>query len=284
MSSVAVAVGARTYAELRWLPPPQSWRTKKLIVELEGADCLIPHLMSRDWVTQMYAAAAIQNMCQNVEFASSLASRGALKPLRSLLKSTQPIVVRFAAGALKNIGDAYEEIQQKAGGEEDGEDEEDEGDTRGKRPFAMLRSKTGLAKKGKTDKRPKVLRQGDVETAINARVQQEQERREREEWAAITVQKRWRGIFAREDAEVIRHFHRAGAAITNALRRSPKMQEIMRRREALEARADKLTAAEIHKIVLVQANWRRFMAMRLAAEIREADGAENANDRSAPVA
>ena len=54
--------------------------------------------------------------------------------------------------------------------------------------------------------------------------------------------------------------------------------------EALEARADKLTAAEIHKIVLVQANWRRFMAMRFAAEIREADGAENANDRSAPVA
>ena len=46
----------------------QSWRTKKVIVELEGVDYLIPHLSSTDWVTQMYAAAAIQNMCQNIEF------------------------------------------------------------------------------------------------------------------------------------------------------------------------------------------------------------------------
>ena len=33
-------------------------------------------------------------------------------------------------------------------------------------------------------------------------------------------------VEGREDAEVIRHVHRAGAAITNALRRSPKMQEM----------------------------------------------------------
>ena len=55
----------------------QSWRTKKIILELEGVDYFIPHLSSADWVTQLYAAAAIQNMCQNVEFASSLkASEG----------------------------------------------------------------------------------------------------------------------------------------------------------------------------------------------------------------
>ena len=67
----------------------QSWRTKQVIVELQGVDYFIPHLSDTDWVTQMYAAACIQNMCQNVEFASSLKGRGALQPLRNLLRSTQ---------------------------------------------------------------------------------------------------------------------------------------------------------------------------------------------------
>ena len=58
-------------------------------------------------MTQMYAAACIQNMCQNVEFASSLKGRGALQLLRNLLRSTHPAVVRLAAGALKNVGDTY---------------------------------------------------------------------------------------------------------------------------------------------------------------------------------
>ena len=82
-------------------PVVQSWKTKKMLVEMGGVDYLIPHLTSTEWVSQMYAAAAVQNMSQNLEFTKSFVQRGALKSLRNLLRSTQPIVVRFAAGALK---------------------------------------------------------------------------------------------------------------------------------------------------------------------------------------
>ena len=253
----------------------QSWRTKKVIVELEGVDYFIPHLSSTDWMTQMYTAAAIQNMCQNVEFASSLKGRGALQPLRNLLRSTQPAVVRFAAGALKNIGDTYEPPN------EDGE-KGPVGGTRSDKPLkrsltrsltqfpmrSLTRSLT-LGHMGEVSNKPKVLRSPRVETAVKARVQEDRLRLGLEVKAATLVQTRWRGIFAREDADVIREYRAAGAAITNLLRRSPKGVDILQRLVAIRR---------------VQSNWRRSIAMKLAAKrrvafklYRQADGEGRGN-------
>ena len=223
----------------------QSWRTKQVIVELQGVDYFIPHLSDTDWVTQMYAAACIQNMCQNVEFASSLKGRGALQPLRNLLRSTQPAVVRFAAGALKNIGDTYELP-------EDGEEEDREG---GKAPKRSLRSISQLHKKPLARSKPKVLQSPRVEKAVKARMAEDQQRHELEVKCAILVQTRWRGIFARQDALMIREYVAAGKTITNLLRRSPKGVYILRR---------------LASILLVQSCWRRFLAIQLVGKRRAA--------------
>ena len=257
-------------------------------------DYLIPHLSSTDWVTQMYAAAAIQNMCQNIEFASSLKDRGALKPLRNLLRSTQPAVVRFAAGALKNIGDAYELP-------EDGQEGQEGGTSSAKPPKASLRSIAQLAKRAsQASKKPRLLQEEDVETAIKARVQKDQERHALEVKAALLVQTRWRGIFAREYADVIREFRGAGAVITNQLRRSPKGVEILQRRAAILAQSHVLKRLAVrHKcrtlraVVLVQSGWRRSIATRQAAQRRvafelyrqaEGEGGGKANARCAHIA
>ena len=214
----------------------QSFRTKKVIVELQGIDFLYPHLSSVDWVTQMYAAAAIQNMCQNVEFASSLKDRGALQLLRNLLRSTHPAVVRLAAGALKNVGDTYT-LLEDAGGE--GQREMgDEGTSRRSRKRSLYRGSVRrtsfalgpLSQVGSAPK-PKVLRSPRVEAAINACVQEDQKRHGLEGEAATLIQTRWRGIFAREDAsrlaDAAREYRCAGARITNLLRRSPKGADIL---------------------------------------------------------
>ena len=58
-------------------------------------------------------------------------------------------------------------------------------------------------------------------------MQEDQQRHALEVKAALLVQTRWRGIFAREDADVIREFRGAGAVITNQLRRSPKGVDIL---------------------------------------------------------
>lgn len=217
--------------------PTQSWRTKKVIVELQGIDYLYPHLSSVDWVTQMYAAAAIQNMCQNVEFASSLKDRGALQLLHNLLRSTHTAVVRLAAGALKNVGDTYR-IPEDAGNEGQGE-MGDEGTSRRSRKRSLYRGSVrssfalgplGQAQVSNTPK-PKVLRSPRVEAAIEACVQEDQKRHGQEGEAATLIQTRWRGIFAREDAnrlaDAAREYRCAGAAITNLLRRSPKGADIL---------------------------------------------------------
>ena len=242
----------------------------------------------------MYAAAAIQNMCQNIEFASSLKDRGALKPLRNLLRSTQPAVVRFAAGALKNIGDAYELPEDDQEGQEGGT-------SSAKPPKASLRSIAQLAKRAsQASKKPRLLQEEDVETAIKARVQEDQQRHALEVKAALLVQTRWRGIFAREDADVIREFRGAGAVITNQLRRSPKGVEILQRRAAILAQSHVLKRLAVrHKcrtlraVVLVQSGWRRSIATRQVAQRRvafelyrqaEGEGGGKANARWAHIA
>ena len=257
----------------------QSWRTKKVIAELQGVDYFYPHLSSADWVTQMYAAAAIQNMCQNVEFASSLKSRGALQLLRNLLRSTHPAVVRLAAGALKNVGDTYTLPK-------DGEEQVQEEGTSRDRPTtkrsltrslaqfpkrSLTRSSLTLGYVSQVSNKPKVLRSPRVETAIKARVQEVQQRHGLEVKAATLIQTRWRGIFAREDAsrfaDVIREYRCAGAAITNLLRRSPKGVTLLQK---------------FASILLIQSTRRRFLAMKLVAKRRAAFEGYRKAERHAP--
>ena len=115
--------------------------------------------------------------------------------------------------------------------------------------------------------KPKVLRSPRVETAIKARVQEDQQRHGLEVKAALLVQTRWRGIFAREDADVIREYRGAGAVITNLLRRSPKGVTILQR---------------FASILLIQSTRRRFLAMKLVAKRRVAFEVYRKAERRAP--
>ena len=230
----------------------------------------------------MYAAAAIQNMCQNVEFASSLKSRGALQLLRNLLRSTHPAVVRLAAGALKNVSDTYTLPKDGEEGQEEGKEE---GTSRARPTMkrsltrslaqfpkrSLTRSFLTLGYLSQVSNQPKVLRSPRVETAIKARVQEDQQRHGLEVKAATLIQTRWRGIFAREAAsrfaDVIREYRCAGAAITNLLRRSPKGVTILQR---------------FASILLIQSTRRRFLAMKLVAKRRVAFEGYRKAERHAP--
>lgn len=86
---------------------PASAYTKQLVIEKGGVDLIVPYLSSSNWITQLYAAAAVQNMSQASQFASTVLLR-ALDPLQLLLDHEQEMVRRFAAGALRNIADNVE--------------------------------------------------------------------------------------------------------------------------------------------------------------------------------
>ena len=79
---------------------PHAQLTKAAINELDGASVLLPLLESDDWVTQMYAVGAVQNLADDASFCNVCAQRGTHRVLQRLLSSEHEHVVRFAAGAL----------------------------------------------------------------------------------------------------------------------------------------------------------------------------------------
>jgi hypothetical protein len=84
---------------------PHASATKELFVQSGGADVLLPLLEAKDWVTQMYACACCQNLAEDAAFSRVMQKRGTMKVLTRLLKHPQQRVVRFAAGAAKNLQD-----------------------------------------------------------------------------------------------------------------------------------------------------------------------------------
>ena len=92
---------------------PDSAKTKALVVQQGGVEALAKKLEATDWVSQMYAAAAVQNLSQDAAFATALATLNGPKKLQRLLQSHEEMVVKFAAGALKNLTDHLEAERQR---------------------------------------------------------------------------------------------------------------------------------------------------------------------------
>ena len=111
---------------------PHAQLTKAAINELDGASVLLPLLESDDWVTQMYAVGAVQNLADDASFCNVYAQRGTHRVLQRLLSSEHEHVVRFAAGALKNLMDNLEEQDAAR------EAEQTEPPPRLRSPFALL--------------------------------------------------------------------------------------------------------------------------------------------------
>ena len=80
---------------------PDSAKTKALVVQQGGVEALAKKLEATDWVSQMYAAAAVQNLSQDASFATALAKLNGPKK-RSGCSSRTRRWWQLAAGALKN--------------------------------------------------------------------------------------------------------------------------------------------------------------------------------------
>ena len=138
---------------------PNSAATKAIFKQHDVMARLSPFLSSREWVTQLYATAAVQNLAKDVDLAKEALQLGVHKVVQRLLRSEHELVVRYgarrpgssaammrapprrspapalcgrhrhdaltwlsaAAGALKNLQDARElEIEEARGNAESG--------------------------------------------------------------------------------------------------------------------------------------------------------------------
>lgn len=87
----------------------------KTIAQKNGVvELLIQYLNADDWVTQLYAAAALQNLSLDAAVAAEALDRDAPKILEQLLHSEHKMVVNFSAGAFNNISRALEKAKQHA--------------------------------------------------------------------------------------------------------------------------------------------------------------------------
>ena len=283
---------------------PHSWRTKQALYEQANeeeeeqeealtlgeqlAHHLVAHLDSASWPTQMYAAALVQNAAQHKMFAKSFVDAGGLKRLRKLLSSTQPVVVRFAAGGLKNIADSFdandvsvEPAAETGAGDEAGETAEGQAtSSRGLRSgiFSNLRSATATPLKALSERKkrkPALLMAVDVQAAVTARIAEDAEQKAWEAEAATMLQTAWRGHVGRAaSAQRVRELQ-AKLVILRHVRRSPwlerhrlhaaamRVQRIWRGRRPRVRRARQLQAA-----LTIQSGWRGFLGRQRAAKWR----------------
>ena len=283
---------------------PHSWRTKQALYEQANeeeeeqeealtlgeqlAHHLVAHLDSASWPTQMYAAALVQNAAQHRMFAKSFVDAGGLKRLRKLLSSTQPVVVRFAAGGLKNIADSFdandvsvEPAAETGAGDEAGETAEGQAtSSRGLRSgiFSNLRSATATPLKALSERKkrkPALLMAVDVQAAVTARIAEDAEQKAWEAEAATMLQTAWRGHVGRAaSAQRVRELQ-AKLVILRHVRRSPwlerhrlhaaamRVQRIWRGRRPRVRRARQLQAA-----LTIQSGWRGFLGRQRAAKWR----------------
>ena len=283
---------------------PHSWRTKQALYEQANeeeeeqeealtlgeqlAHHLVAHLDSASWPTQMYAAALVQNAAQHRMFAKSFVDAGGLKRLRKLLSSTQPVVVRFAAGGLKNIADSFdtndvsvEPAAETGAGDKAGETAEGQASSsRGLRSgiFSNLRSATATPLKALSERKkrkPALLMAVDVQAAVTARIAEDAEQKAWEAEAATMLQTAWRGHVGRAaSAQRVRELQ-AKLVILRHVRRSPwlerhrlhaaamRVQRIWRGRRPRVRRARQLQAA-----LTIQSGWRGFLGRQRAAKWR----------------
>lgn len=96
----------------------KSCRTKVLLRDTPVMPLLVPHLSSTSSTTTLYATACLQNMCHDRELAAKALRSGAHPLLLELVKDDQPLLKKFAAGALHNLCRAVRQMQAEGIGED----------------------------------------------------------------------------------------------------------------------------------------------------------------------
>lgn len=76
---------------------PNSAATKTIFKQHDVMARLSPFLTSREWVTQLYATAAVQNLAKDVDLAKEALQLGVHKVVQRLLRSEHELVVRYGA-------------------------------------------------------------------------------------------------------------------------------------------------------------------------------------------
>ena len=76
---------------------PNSAATKAIFKQHDVMARLSPFLSSREWVTQLYATAAVQNLAKDVDLAKEALQLGVHKVVQRLLRSEHELVVRYGA-------------------------------------------------------------------------------------------------------------------------------------------------------------------------------------------
>ena len=76
---------------------PNSAATKTIFKQHDVMARLSPFLSSREWVTQLYATAAVQNLAKDVDLAKEALQLGVHKVVQRLLRSEHELVVRYGA-------------------------------------------------------------------------------------------------------------------------------------------------------------------------------------------
>ena len=197
----------------------RSHDTKALLRENEVIARLRPHLLAppEDWVSQLYAAAAMQNLCKDIELAreakrlgvtsvldklvrTGVVSRATALPPAAALRGRVSVhvtgaaqheqLVQYCAGALSNVTDALAIAQHQA---------------TPKSRSVLGRLGTRMSGRSPQDgadrpkKKPTVKLSAETEQAIARRLEAETEHQQRDAWAATVLQQFARRLVARKE-------------------------------------------------------------------------------------
>jgi len=76
---------------------PNSAASKAIFKKHDVMARLLPFLSSREWVTQLYATAAVQNLSKDIDLAKEALQLGVHKVVQRLIRSEHELVVRYGA-------------------------------------------------------------------------------------------------------------------------------------------------------------------------------------------
>jgi hypothetical protein len=82
---------------------PRADLSQHALKEAGAFDHLLPHLFSTDHTTLLFALAAIQNMCTEIEYVDKLKDAGGITRLQHIVGLADSQLLQFAQGTLDNI-------------------------------------------------------------------------------------------------------------------------------------------------------------------------------------
>mmetsp|Transcript_66677 Transcript_66677/g.148816 ORF Transcript_66677/g.148816 Transcript_66677/m.148816 type:complete len:286 (-) Transcript_66677:376-1233(-) len=86
----------------------ESGKTKAALLSCGGARAILSVVHTEDEQVLVFACGALQNLCYERAWAELVVKHSVHRRLEALLAHSEPMVVRYAAGALKNITDALQ--------------------------------------------------------------------------------------------------------------------------------------------------------------------------------